>query len=147
MRESTESLSASSLILLLHVLRQLFESLCFIANPVLFRRSGSTPFCIALCAQVSIVLLTQYALVIASRSPHNKPHEHGRTACAYEGVNGVNISFSVSFCFRFFSSFLSTSASSLIQYFSIALNLHHLLQTPDRPLDPVRSRNPLAFAA
>ena len=41
MAESTESPSASSLILLLQV-RQLCES-CFIPNSVLFRRSGCTP--------------------------------------------------------------------------------------------------------
>ena len=46
-RESVESLSASSLILLLQVLRELCESLCFIANSVLFHRSGCTPFSIA----------------------------------------------------------------------------------------------------
>jgi hypothetical protein len=75
------------------------------------------------------------------------PHANMRTTCAYEGVNRVNLRFFVYFCFRFFVSFLSTSASSLIQSFSIALNLRHLLQTPDRPLDPVRSRNRLWFAA
>jgi hypothetical protein len=52
-----------------------------------------------------------------------EPHELWRTACAYGGLNGVNIGFFVNFCFRFFISFLSTSASSLIQSFSIALNL------------------------
>ena len=43
MRESTESLSASSLILLLQVLRQLCESFRFIANSVFFRRPECTP--------------------------------------------------------------------------------------------------------
>jgi hypothetical protein len=42
-RESTESLSASLLILLLQVLRQLFESIRFIVNSVFLRRSGSPP--------------------------------------------------------------------------------------------------------
>ena len=42
-RESSESLSASSFILLLQVLRQLCESLRSSANSVLFRRSGCTP--------------------------------------------------------------------------------------------------------
>jgi len=31
-------------------------------------------------------------------------HEHGRTTCAYWGVNGVNISFFVDFCFLLFFS-------------------------------------------
>ena len=43
MAESTESLSASSLILLLQVLRQLCESSAAIPNSVLFRRPGCTP--------------------------------------------------------------------------------------------------------
>jgi hypothetical protein len=68
MRESTESLFASSLSLLLQVLRQLCESLRFIADSVFIRRSGSTPFCIA-----SPHLDTQYTLAIPSHS-HKKLH-------------------------------------------------------------------------
>jgi hypothetical protein len=43
MGESMESLSASSYSLLLQIPRELCESLCFIPNLVLFRRSGCTP--------------------------------------------------------------------------------------------------------
>jgi hypothetical protein len=65
MTESRESISASSLTLPLQVLRQLFEYLRFIVNSVFFHRPEST----LIFSRLQIVLFTQYALVIASRSP------------------------------------------------------------------------------
>ena len=74
--ESTESLTASTLILLLQVLRELRESLCFIANSVLFCRSGCTP-------SAANHRLNSVRISMGER------RERGNTICAYGGVNGV----------------------------------------------------------
>jgi hypothetical protein len=53
-------------------------------------------------------------------------HSHAGLICAYEGVNGVNFHLiAQSFALSLFVSFFSPSASSLIQCFSVALNLRH----------------------
>jgi hypothetical protein len=70
-------------------------------------------------------------------------HEHGRTTCAYEGVNGVNLRFFVYFCFRFFVSFLSPSATANSVFFRRSGSPP---SSPDHPLDSVRPHNPLTFA-
>ena len=87
-RESRESLSESSLILLLQILRWLCESLRFIVNSVFFRRSASTP------SSANRRLDSVRSGNDQSPRVHIKElDEHGRTTCTYGGVNGVTFRF------------------------------------------------------
>ena len=55
-----------------------------------------------------------------NRMSIGESHGHGRTPCAYGGVNGVTFRFIVHS-----SASGISSASSLIQFFSIVLNVRH----------------------
>jgi hypothetical protein len=74
-------------------------------------------------------------------------HPHGRTACAYEGVNGVNLDIFVDFCFGLF---FSLSVHQFSPYPDISFLGFHLVPAIsvvlDRHLNSVQSGNPLAFA-
>ena len=80
-----------------------------------------------------IMVLIQYASAWENVVSMGEPHEHGRIAWEWENPMRIwgsqrshfprHHSF---FCFRFCVSFVSPSASSLIQFFSIVLNVRHL---------------------
>ena len=56
-------------------------------------------------------------------------HEHGRTTCAYGGVDGVSLCFIAhSSASGMSSAYVSSSASSRIQFFPVVLDVRHLLR-------------------
>ena len=92
MRESTESLSASSLILLLQVLLLCESS---VSSLIQSFPSSYGMFSPSFRIHSIVILIDHLEHESACGDPMSieESHEHGRTTCAYKGVNGVTFRF------------------------------------------------------